>query len=346
MRDTNLKTNGKSYLFFYIILCSYVNFRTSYERIESTYFTVYPGHWVCRLSEMATWFRTRNKKQTVEILDKLSEKKLISYRMLHNDKIVTFKINGWKLSNAVLEYNAVCQKNDGFFFFPISKALKLIDGSKCSEADILLDMWLHTILNDIEVKGSNLGPIVFFREFRETALVSNSELSKRWGVSRTTVFRILKKFKEKEIIDIIHFSGTSGSIIYVKNYMQTTFEVENLYIDKNEVITTFNLEERIRLQDIKSTFVSYTISEQNRNSLDGSKEEFTGSKTDIPNILFCLHKILINKGFEDCSSTKTIYKLSTLSLDCNEYINNLLLTVSSDKKEYYFEISLKDIEDG
>ena len=66
MRDMNLKTKVTSYLFFYIILCSYANFRTSYIRIESNYFTVYPGHWVCRLSEITEWFRLKTRKQTVE----------------------------------------------------------------------------------------------------------------------------------------------------------------------------------------------------------------------------------------------------------------------------------------
>ena len=69
MRDKNLKTKGNSYLFFYVILCSYANFRISYIQIESNYFTVYPGHWVCRLGKMQEWFRLKNKKQIVAVLD-------------------------------------------------------------------------------------------------------------------------------------------------------------------------------------------------------------------------------------------------------------------------------------
>lgn len=69
MRDKNLKIKGNSYLFFYVILCSYANFRISYIQIESNYFTVYPGHWVCRLGKMQEWFRLKNKKQIVAVLD-------------------------------------------------------------------------------------------------------------------------------------------------------------------------------------------------------------------------------------------------------------------------------------
>ena len=88
MRDMSLKTKGTSYLFFYVILCSYANFRTSYIRIESNCFTVYPGHWVCRVKEITEWFRLKNQKQTLAVLDALAEKKLITYKLYHNDKII------------------------------------------------------------------------------------------------------------------------------------------------------------------------------------------------------------------------------------------------------------------
>ena len=63
MRDKNLKTKGNSYLFFYVILCSYANFRISYIQIESNYFTVYPGHWVWDWGRCRSGFvwRTRNR---------------------------------------------------------------------------------------------------------------------------------------------------------------------------------------------------------------------------------------------------------------------------------------------
>lgn len=94
MRDMSLKTKGTSYFFFYVILCSYANFRTSYVWIASDQFTVYPGHWVCRLSEMKAWFRLKSKKQLLEVLDTLVEKNMISYKLQQNDKIVNFKITG------------------------------------------------------------------------------------------------------------------------------------------------------------------------------------------------------------------------------------------------------------
>ncbi len=34
MEDRDTRTNGSSYLFYYMTLCSYANFRSSYRRIE------------------------------------------------------------------------------------------------------------------------------------------------------------------------------------------------------------------------------------------------------------------------------------------------------------------------
>ena len=43
MKDRNIHTRGCSGLFFYTVLCSYANFRTSYRRIDGISYTVYPG---------------------------------------------------------------------------------------------------------------------------------------------------------------------------------------------------------------------------------------------------------------------------------------------------------------
>ena len=345
MRDMNLKTKGSSYLFFYVILCSYANFRTSYTRIESNYFTVYPGHWVCKVNEVTEWFRLKSRKQTFAVLDTLTEAGLITYKMYHNDKIINFKIRGWKASNVVLEYNAPCQKDEGFFFFPIANALKLVDGSKCSEADMLMDIWLNTILNDLEVKGSHLGPIAYFRGIRDSAMISNSELAKRWGISRTTVFRVLKKFEEMNFIDVIHFTGTSGSVIYTKNYMETMFEVEDMYIDRGEVVAVFETVERIQPEVVEETIV-FTEEDFSAEINGGSKEEFTGAKLIVKRMVSKVREQLINKGFSELQSKSAIYKLSSLSLDCKGDIKSYMLDIGIKKKELHFEVCVRAREDG
>ena len=43
MEDRDIRTNGSSYLFYYMTLCSYANFRSSYRRIEGISYLVGPG---------------------------------------------------------------------------------------------------------------------------------------------------------------------------------------------------------------------------------------------------------------------------------------------------------------
>ena len=59
MADRNIRTDGGSGLYYYTVLCSYANFRTSYRRIEGIRYTVFPGEWICTLNELSEWFRTR-----------------------------------------------------------------------------------------------------------------------------------------------------------------------------------------------------------------------------------------------------------------------------------------------
>ena len=98
----------------------------------------------------------------VSILEYLQKQNYITFSLLENKKVVKFQITDWPKDNTVLEYNFPCKKDDGFFFFPISKVHELISMGKCSEMDMLLDMWIHAIYNDPSVQGSYSGPVVYY----------------------------------------------------------------------------------------------------------------------------------------------------------------------------------------
>ena len=57
--DRSIRTGGCSGLFYYVVLCSYANFRTSYRRIDGISYTVYPGEWICSIADITEWFRVR-----------------------------------------------------------------------------------------------------------------------------------------------------------------------------------------------------------------------------------------------------------------------------------------------
>lgn len=245
--DQSIRTGGGSGLFYYTVLCSYANFRTSYRRIEGISYTVYPGEWICTVKELAGWFRTHFQHQALDILDELQTRNLISYLPLGRGKVVKYKIRDWKKHNTVLDYNCPCQKDTGFFFMPVTTAMELVGAGRCSEMDILLDLWLSTVYNDGQVQGSDAGPVVYLRNGTGSPLVNYSELAARWGISKATAGRVLKKFEKLEYISLMAFPGTKGSVIYLKNYLSTMFQISDVLVDKEEVAMSLNI--KINLPD-------------------------------------------------------------------------------------------------
>lgn len=113
MKDKNIRVGGTSGLYHFTVLSCFANFRTSYKRIDGISYTIYPGEWLCRVSELTEWFRTRFQHQALAILRELQDRHLITYTLLGRGKLVKFKIKGWCKYNRVLEYNAPCQKDIG-----------------------------------------------------------------------------------------------------------------------------------------------------------------------------------------------------------------------------------------
>ena len=221
--------------FYYTVLCNYANFRTSYLRIDGIGYTVYPGEWIYTVKELSTWSRTRFQCQAVSILDELQKRHLISYLFLDRGKVVKYKVRDWKKHNTVLDYNCPCQKDTGFFFMPIVVATELVSAGRCSEMDILLDLWMSAVYNDSQVQGSEIGPVVYFRNGTGSPLAAYSEMAVRWGISKATTGRVLKKLADMDYISLMSFPGRKGSVIYLHSYLSTMFQISDVLVDKEEV---------------------------------------------------------------------------------------------------------------
>ena len=102
-KDTNIRLNGDSYLFYFIVLCSLANFRTSYMQVDGISYTIAPGEWIIASRDMMKLFRKKTMKSTVEIFDRLSAKNLISYIISHKGQYIKFSINNWSKFNTVVE---------------------------------------------------------------------------------------------------------------------------------------------------------------------------------------------------------------------------------------------------
>lgn len=313
INDRSIRINGGSGLFHFTVLCSYANFRTSYRRIDGISYTVSPGEWVCTVKELSCWFRTRFHRQALSMLDTLQKQHLISYTLLGRGNVVKYKILHWARHNSALEYNAPCQKDTGFFFLPVSVALELVSSARCSEMDIVLDLWVSAVYNDTQVQGSEVSPVAYFRNGTGNPLVSYTELSCRWGLSRATVCRILKKLDGLGYISIMSFPGRHGSVIYLQNYLSTMFEISDVLIDKEEVAMTLNI--HLELPETAETEESHSISEHEVIVSDALSSV---SKSHIETILRKMADILSTQGISCFSCPLSRYKLYPLSDDCWE----------------------------
>lgn len=150
--------------------------------------------WVCSITDVAEWFRVRFHYQAFAILKSLQDRQLITFTRLGRGHIVKFSITDWRRNNTALDYNCPCQKDSGFFFIPVSTATELISAGRASEMDVILDLWISAIYKDQQVRGSEIGPVVYFRNGTGNPLVNYSELSARWGISRSSVGRLLKNW--------------------------------------------------------------------------------------------------------------------------------------------------------
>lgn len=313
MADRSIRTSGGSGLFYFTVLCSYANFRTSYRRIDGISYTIYPGEWVCTLKEVSQWFRTRFQCQAFTVLEQLQKQHLITFQRLDRGNVIRYKICDWARHNTVLEYNAPCQKDTGFFFLPVSIVTDLISTSRCSEMDIILDLWVSAVYNDNQVQGSDLGPVVYFRNGTGNPLVAYTELAVRWGLSRATVGRVLKKLAALDYISLMSFPGRHGSVIYLKNYLSTMFEISDVMVDKEEVAMTLNI--RLELPDESGSSQNTPIIEH---EIVVSNELNSVSKSHIEIIIQKMAQILMAQGISCFGCPLSRYKLYPLSGDCRE----------------------------
>lgn len=310
MKDRSIHLNGCSGLFYFTVLCSYANFRTSYRRIDGISYTVYPGEWICTVKELSEWFRTRFQCQALDILENLQDMHLISFLTLGRGKIIKYKIRDWKKHNTVLDYNCPCQKDSGFFFMPVSTAAELISTGRCSEMDIILDLWLSTVYNDEQVEGSEAGPVVYMRNGTGNPLISYNELAERWGLSKATVGRTLKRLSEREYISLMTFPGRHGSVIYLQSYLSTMFQISDVMIDKEEVAMILNI--KLELPE-KDDSTDDNILEH---EVCVSDDLTSVSKQHIEIVIQKMAKILSAQGISCFECPNSRYKLYPLSDDC------------------------------
>lgn len=216
----DFRNEGTLHLFSLMSLFSYANFRSNNRRFGTQSYLEGPGQWICKLSALPRILRVHSKSQALELLDYFKDAGFLDYEILDEDAgLIRYTIKNWKRYCIHLEYNYYSYKGSGFFFFPLSAGRSLISASRrkgtvtFSELDAIMDLWLHTVLNEPKVCGSEFMPVVYYANMKGQPLLSYSYLAKRWGWSKSRVGRFILKIEEAGIISRVSFSSSRGSVI-------------------------------------------------------------------------------------------------------------------------------------
>ena len=221
------RNEGTVHLFSLMSLFSYANFRSNERIINDNRFMEAPGQWVCKLGSMPRILRVHSKSQALDLLEYFQSHGFLTYEILDEEKeILRFTITDWKEHCTHLQYNYYSYKGSGFFFFPLPVGRMLLKAARkeseivFSELDAIMDMWLHTILNDPKVRGSEYMPVVYYSNMRGMPLLSYTYLARRWGWSKSRVGRFMLKAGEYGIISRVSFSSSRGSVISMCRYRE------------------------------------------------------------------------------------------------------------------------------
>ena len=225
----DFRNEGTVHLFSLMALFSYANFRSNERVIYGDRYMEAPGQWICKLGALPRILRVHSKAQALELMEYFQNHGFLTFEILDEEKeILRFTISDWKEHCTHLQYNYYSYKGSGFFFFPLPVGRLLLKtarkevGIVFSELDAIMDMWLHTILNDPKVRGSEYMPVVYYSNMRGMPLLSYTYLARRWGWSKSRVGRFMLKAGEYGIISRVSFSSSRGSVISMCRYGGTS----------------------------------------------------------------------------------------------------------------------------
>ena len=159
---------------------------------------------------------------------------------------------------------------------------------------------------------SNLTGEMAYPSFRPAPLPPNPPIA----LSGELVAKLVdanKKLAALDYISLMSFPGRHGSVVYLKNYLSTMFEISDVMVDKEEVAMTLNI--RLELPDESGSSQNTPIIEH---EIIVSNELNSVSKSHIEIIIQKMAQILMAQGISCFGCPLSRYKLYPLSGDCRE----------------------------
>ncbi len=226
----DFRNEGTLHLFSLMALYSYADFRSNTRVIDEKKYNETPGQWICKVSALPRILRAHSKAHAMELMNYFRDAGFLDYEMLDEESgILRYTIADWKKHCTHLEYNYYSYKGSGFFFFPLPVGRQMIAAAKkvgrivFSELDAIMDFWVHTVLNDPTVRGSDFAPVVYYSNLRGKPLLHYAYLAKRWGWSKSRVGRFILKIEEAGIIGRVSFFSSLGSVITPCRYREMIY---------------------------------------------------------------------------------------------------------------------------
>ena len=194
---------------------------------------------------------------------------------------------------------------------------------------------MNTVYNDEQVQGSESGPVVYMRNGTGSPLVGYAGLALRWGLSKSTVGRILNKLTGLDYISLLPFPGRHGSVIYLKSYLSTMFDATDVLIDKDEIALCLNIPISVSEEetaDVPTESVIEVYVPETEISVPEWHMKTAVSKTA---------KVLAAAGFVCCECPHSTYKLLPLSDSKGIVLEYVALPQKKNQEKYLLKIYCK-----
>ena len=119
-----------------------------------------------------------------------------------------------------------------------------------------------------------------------------SEMAVRWGISKATTERILKKLADMDYISLMSFLGRTGSVIYLHSYLSTMFQVSDVLVDKEEVAMVLKI--NLALPDETDSQADSVVTEH---EICVSEELSNVSKSNMETVITKMAQVLDAQAF-------------------------------------------------
>lgn len=179
---------------------------------------VSPGMWAGGVVGLKSILGSRSRTQSLETLDKLSKLGYIRYSLNAKSKKLTYEVTDWIVKCSGEEcMNSSVYTTEGYGFLCIPRTItdRLVEQNYIyEEADAWLDLWCHTVFEDLDNAFSFLAPTIQFGRFG--AVLTLETLGQRWNWEKTKVWRFFQK--HGDVFTLQRLPGSYGCLVFNKLY--------------------------------------------------------------------------------------------------------------------------------